>query len=371
MTPGAPAPLIPANLLERPGKILFITHLAIGDYAYLQNFFKDLAGHFPRLQIHLWVDELRRTHDEAKWERLRKYILYDWLAACPFIKKTYNKTYHPAGFEESVRDARRENYPVIVSLAIVRRHRYAALARKIGPDGFVISTRRGFHLKEWIRTFPYKGPDAMLPASIGGMKHISDVFSCWFERLFGLGLPYEKRFPFIDLPGEWMDYADDFINKIGAEGKRLVFVNTVSKARKRSWPLHNAIEVIKNMRRQKWGDAVFIINTMPEDIAETRSGLAAAGLERAHLFSASDNFFQLPAILGRCALVISVETSVMHLANAVRVPVVALMRLKNPEWRPIDTGNSRVVTTTKRRDWIREIPPERVLRALGDFPARR
>jgi hypothetical protein len=206
MKPDAPASLVPANLLEHPGKILFITHLAIGDYTYLQNFFKALAGQFPHLQIHLWVDELRRTRDESKWEGLKKYILYDWLAACPFIKKTYNQTYHPAGFEASISEARRERYPVIVSLALVRRHRYAALARKIGPGSFVVSTRRGFHLKEWIRCFSCKSPDATLPVSIGGMEHVSDVFSCWFQRLFGFGLPLERRFPFIDIPGEWMNY---------------------------------------------------------------------------------------------------------------------------------------------------------------------
>jgi ADP-heptose:LPS heptosyltransferase len=150
-----------------------------------------------------------------------------------------------------------------------------------------------------------------------------------------------------------------------------VFVNTVSKAKKRTWTLAAAIEVLKNMRRQKWGDAVFVINAMPEDVVETQNQLDGAGLERVHLFSASDNFFQLPAVLARCALIISVETSVMHLANAVRVPVVALMRQKNPEWHPIDTENSRVVTTTKRRDWITEIPPSRVLRTLEDFPALR
>jgi hypothetical protein len=211
MSAPAPAPLVPACFLENPGKILFITHLAIGDYAYLQNFFKALAERFPHLKIHLWVDELRRTANEAKWPALKNYILYDWLAACPFIRKTYNKTWSPAGFDESLAEARRENYPVVVSLALVRRHRYAALARKIGAGALVVSTRRGFHIKEWLRAFPCKTPDATLPVSVAGMKHVSDVFSRWFELLFGLGLPVEKRFPFIDIPGKRLLRADDYI----------------------------------------------------------------------------------------------------------------------------------------------------------------
>jgi hypothetical protein len=32
--------LIPADLLQKSDKILFIAHLALGDFTYLQNFFR-------------------------------------------------------------------------------------------------------------------------------------------------------------------------------------------------------------------------------------------------------------------------------------------------------------------------------------------
>jgi ADP-heptose:LPS heptosyltransferase len=69
-------------------------------------------------------------------------------------------------------------------------------------------------------------------------------------------------------------------------------------------------------------------------------------------------------MLRLCDLIISVETAVMHLANAVGVPVLALMRQKNPEWTPIDEERSTVITTVKRREWVDAIPVERVLKQL-------
>jgi ADP-heptose:LPS heptosyltransferase len=92
-------------------------------------------------------------------------------------------------------------------------------------------------------------------------------------------------------------------------------------------------------------------------------------LARTELFSAEENFFQLPAMLQLCDLIISVETAVMHLANAVGVPVLALMRQKNPEWAPIDEENSTVITTVKRSEWVDAIPVERVLKQLPSCAA--
>jgi ADP-heptose:LPS heptosyltransferase len=70
-------------------------------------------------------------------------------------------------------------------------------------------------------------------------------------------------------------------------------------------------------------------------------------------------------MLAECSLIVSVETAVMHLANAVHVPVVALMRQKNPEWVPVDRAHSTVITAARRRDWVRDIPVRAVLDVLA------
>ena len=98
-------PLIPADVLERADKILFITHLALGDFTYLQNYFQAFAQQYPHIKMHIWVDEVRRTRCFWRWKYLKAYALYDWLAAVPFVQKVYNQTYSPGLYKKSIRQA--------------------------------------------------------------------------------------------------------------------------------------------------------------------------------------------------------------------------------------------------------------------------
>jgi ADP-heptose:LPS heptosyltransferase len=54
----------------------------------------------------------------------------------------------------------------------------------------------------------------------------------------------------------------------------------------------------------------------------------------------------------------------MHLANAAHVPVIALMRQRNPEWTPIDKDNSTIITVSGREDWVDTITVEQVMAVL-------
>jgi ADP-heptose:LPS heptosyltransferase len=154
---------------------------------------------------------------------------------------------------------------------------------------------------------------------------------------------------------------------MGADGKpsQVVFVNAFSKSVERNWPLERVIGLIRTMRCEAaWHEAGFVVNVVPEKLARARELFDGVGLERTYLFSAEENFFQLPAVLSLCLLIISVETAVMHLANAVHVPVIALMRQTNPEWVPIDRANSTVITVPKRGDWVDRIGVQDVMAVL-------
>lgn len=363
-------PLIPADLLKKSDKILFIAHLALGDFTYLQNCFQAFAQANPHLKIHLWVDEVRRTSDALQWEHLKKYSLYDWVASCPFFAKVYTRTYSPQLYQESIQEAQREGYPIVVSLATLRPHLYAGLARNISPCGFVVGMTKKVKFFQPHHHLAYKKLDASIPpysVSKANPQHITDVYANWFHQLCGLEIAPADRFPFVRIPEQWRRYADDQLAQWGFKlgmGK-LVFINPYAKTKKRCWPLDKVAELIAAMTKQeKWRDACFIVNAVPQELDNARKVIGSYGLQRTQLFSAEENFFQLPAILSECDLIISVETAVMHLANAVHVPVIALMRQKNPEWVPFDRDHSVVITAAKRSDWVKEIPVEQVMKEL-------
>jgi heptosyltransferase III len=368
-----PAPLVDPGLLARSTKILFIAHLALGDFTYLQACFQAFARAYPHVDIHLWVDERRRTGRASEWEHLRRYSLYDWLAECPYLDKVYNETYSPALYRRSLDEARAEDYPIVVSLAELERHRYAILARKISPAGFVVGQKKRVRRYDLLKHLCYRNLDAYIPAYKHASHpdlHISDIYAGWFTQLFGLQIPPAARFPVLSIPDCWTRWAHDQcaawrLGRAGGAAGRLVFLNAFSKSVERSWPLERMIELIRTMRaRDGWRDAGFIVNVVPEALPAARALFADAGLADTQLFSAEDNFFQLPAILGLCDLVVSVETAVMHLANAVHVPVIALMRQKTPEWAPIDRAGSTVITVAKRDDWVDRIGVDDVMAAL-------
>ena len=377
-----PAPrtgqLVDASTLRQAQKILFIAHLALGDFTYLQSCFRAFAQAFPHIELHLWVDERRRTSDARQWPHLQKYALYDWLAETRYFKKVYAQTYSPALYEESIAAAQREDYPVVVSLATLERHKYAALARAISPRGFVVGQKKRVRLYDVAKHLVYRKLDACIPAHSPAThpgQHISDIYASWFTLLFGIAIPAAARFPVLEIPARWTRYAErqfadwGFATAQGRAGGGVIFLNSFSKSPERNWPVERLLVLIDAMRASgNWNGAAFIINVVPEELARVKQVCAGHDLDGIAFFSAEENFFQLPAVLSLCRLIITVETAVMHLANAVHVPVVALMRQKTPEWTPIDRRNSTVVTVARRNDCIDRLTVADVIAALATRP---
>ncbi|MGB7481424.1 MAG: glycosyltransferase family 9 protein [Burkholderiaceae bacterium] len=364
-----PSPLVPTELLQKSDKILFIAHLALGDFAYLQNCFRAFAQAYPHLRLHLWVDEVRRTGDASKWPMLKAYSLYDWVRACSFFDKVYDQTYSPQLLRQSVAEARAEQYPLVVSLATLRPAQYAALARAVGPRAFVVGMRQRFSLLLPHRELAYRRLDAALPLyrlERANPQHISGVYAGWFADLFGVQVGPHERLPYVEIPAQWRQRTDELLRQWDCSGgRKRVFVNSFAKTKKRCWPMPKVAALIREMQaRDEWRDACFIVNAMPHEMAGIGEFLRGQGLQRTHAFSAERNFFELPALLERCDLIVSVETAVMHLANAVQVPVVALMRQKNPEWVPLDAARSTVITAARRRDWVDAVTVEQVMEVL-------
>lgn len=362
--------LVSQELLKKSGKVLFVAHLALGDFTYLQNCFQAFANAYPNIKIHLWVDELRRTGDQCQWENLRRYSLYDWVNDCSLFTKVYQKTYSPELLDRSIVEAQRECYPVVVSLAVLHRKFYAALIRKISPDGFVVGQKKRVRLLDIHGHLVYRRLDASIPAYMPrsiNLEHISAIYADWFKTLFGLELSNAARFPFVCIPPQWHQYAERQLAKWGfAQGDKILFLNAFSKSPERSWPLERVIELAAAIRRQpQWENACFVVNVVPEQLAAARELFTSCTLGRIELFSAEQNFFQLPAILSLCTLIITVETAVMHLANAVHVPVIALMRQTSPEWTPIDAANSHIITVQRRKGWVNEITVREVIAVLS------
>ncbi len=195
------------------------------------------------------------------------------------------------------------------------------------PVGILVFNQRRAYLELDVAPDPDSGVRA-------GM-HISDVYAGWFQKLFGIGTVPSSLFPFVHIPAQWQEYAKDQLKEWGfkyqkqqssVEGK-LLFINPYAKTKKRCWPLERVVELVAALNRsEEWRGTHFIVNIVPEEMAKAKAFFEQHAPRQIRLLSAQENFFQLPAILLECDLIVSVDTAVTHLANAVHVPVVALMR---------------------------------------------
>jgi ADP-heptose:LPS heptosyltransferase len=186
--------------------------------------------------------------------------------------------------------------------------------------------------------------------------------------MFRLSIPEQDLLPYVDIPEKWLRYAtQQFVEWGFQHGEKTLFLNGFSKADHRSWPLARVFELAGAIKKiPAWSQANIIINVVPERLAEAKTLFAKSHLKQVRLFSAEENFFQLPAILSLCQLIISVETAVMHLANAVHVPVIALMRQTTPEWAPLNSALTTLIKTSKYKAWVDEISVNQVLETLLD-----
>lgn len=366
-------PLVPEKLLVHSKKILFITHLAIGDFAYLQSCFKVFKQKYPHIKIDLWIDEVRRSPFFWDWKHLRHYALLDWVKESDLFDHIYAGAYSWGRFYKLSRQAKREEYQLVVSLCNIKQSWYARCARKISKKGFVAAV---VDEKYKNRRMAKKRLDAFLEVDLSmfdGDYHISQVYQQWFERLFGLTFLPAQRSPFVSIPKEWMSYGKLRFTKWGIAPKnkrfnKVVFVNAFAKNVARCWPVDRLVNLIIALQKsEEFEHAYFIINTEPQFYDSVKAFLSNYCLPRVFLFTAHTNFFQLPAIISQCDLVISVETSVIHLASALKIPVVALMRQKNPEWGPFYKNNSKIILTSSRKGWIEDISCQEVIDGMKGF----
>ena len=341
-------PILSEAELRTTKKILFVAQLAIGDFAYLQTQFAAFKQKYPWIVLDIWVDDLRRTWCFWKWNALKNYVVYDWVEGSGLFNKVYRESYAWPLFYKSIKQAAQEEYPYVVFIGMMRPHQYVGYLRKMSPHGKLISL---VHPLKNYRA--YKQLDARIPFDLNKekqTKHITQIFADWFEQLCGLYVAPQNRQPFVKLSNAWQSYGKLKLLQWGVVHNNerirpLVFINSFAKSSKRCWTLDRVALLIKSLKTNcpELENAKFVINALPEDVAMVEKMIKKSGLDETIVFTAQESFFQLPAILALADLVISVDTSVVHLATAFKRPLVVLMRTKQVEWKPQDTERTEVI----------------------------
>jgi ADP-heptose:LPS heptosyltransferase len=187
------------------------------------------------------------------------------------------------------------------------------------------------------------------------------IINTFFNALKPLGIEIEGDIPEPDLypSEESLNYASDFVNQ--AVSKPLFLINISASGNERKWQKEKWIELINSLNSKNY--TIALVFAPPEK--ETAEIILANCPELA-LF-VSRNMNDLIAIVKSSSIVISPDTSVVHVAAAFDIPLIALYN-HHPmiffKFSPLST--KQLIIRAEEGKEVRDISPERVIRDIQD-----
>ncbi len=335
--------LISPKQWQKAQRVLYMTHLAIGDYYYQRTFLSELAKQYPNIELDIWIDDCRSR--PKSWHAGRNQILCQWLETESHINQIYPIAASKQERKALINKAQEQQYDIVVFMAQTRTENFAQIARQIAPQGYVVGTKTK-PLQKWLKkTICFSKLDGYFNLEKiekeWPNEHINQKYRHIFEQLFSIKFNDELPIKSLDIPQVHLDKMETWVDEFKSRNPKtshLLLINHLSTNSRRDLPWANLIELIVCIAKMHPSYA-FILNLPPTEVdaikqqVKTCSALHNLNID---IFTATEHFFQLPALLKLSDAVITVETAVMHLTSGLRTPQIVLMREAASHWRPIN-----------------------------------
>jgi ADP-heptose:LPS heptosyltransferase len=329
-----------------------MTHLALGDYIYQGAYLYELKAKYPNIQLDIWTDDCRTKN--KSWHSGRNCSLQQWLSK----EKHLNNVYPIASCDEDrrkiVAQAVKEDYDFIIFVASSRSIDYLKIAKQISTRAITVGTEPKNLLTKLVYNHKFKQLTTKI--SLGLVRqsdHISDFYNHIFKKLFAIDLIKEQRTRSIHMSEQHLIKSQQLIQKWrikhGLAHGPTIFINHLSTNKKRDWKLEQISELMAQLKA-KHHDILFVINTPPHLFSDVSDWCNKQKMQATEAFSAPEDFFQLPAMMLSCDLIISCETAIMHIASSLNLPFIALIRESATIWQP--PAANAVLKGRKRVDEI-------------------
>ncbi len=291
-----------------------------------------LAGIGDTLFATPLIHELRANYAEARLDAL---VLWpgakDLLEGNPHLNTVYQKNLIKAGKAESLRflwQLRQGNYDVSLNTHPQSRVHYRAVAR-------IINARvRASHEYDNATAF-----DRLLVNRTLKQDYTRHAIENNLTLLETIGarrtLPRHEYEVFLS-PAE-AQWAKDYLARHRWSGRKLLGIHVGSGGTKnlplRRWPLDHYLALLKELRQSHPELAVLLLGG-PEEEKDHQVIEAQTSRDQV-LVAQTSSLRQAAALLTHCDLFLSVDTALMHLAAAMKVPRQVV--IETPTWnKPIE-----------------------------------
>jgi ADP-heptose:LPS heptosyltransferase len=282
-------------------KILVISLAGIGDTLLATPFIHELRSNFPDATIDALV----------LWAGSK-----DLLENNPHLNRAFQKNLINAGRFEALRflwSLRRERYDVSINTHPQSRMHYRIAARIIGAGTRISHEHECFGaLDRWLvnRTLPQDYSQHTIENNLATLPLLGAKTKLPAHEIEIFLTPTEEN------------WANSFLAAHKLGGRKLLGVHVGSGGTKnlplKRWPLKNYAGLIRRLNRELPGLSVLLFGG-PEEAKDHDVIMAQADRERT-LPVGAGNLRQAAALMKRCSAFLSVDTALMHLAAAMKVP---------------------------------------------------
>ena len=339
--------LISHSQLVAAKRLLYMTHLAIGDFIYQGVWLNALKAKYPHLVIDIWFDDCRRR--PHSWAAGRNKLLCELLEAEGSFDVVHPIVSDITARQTQIDLAKNRDYDLIVFIGKNRSEQFAKVARQISSSAFIVAAKskplNNFLAKWWY--FSKLDGNFSYERFAARNAHVTQLYRECFRKVFGLTMEDTQGRQFLEVQFDprYQSQARELIGSYGrGDSKKLVvFVNHLSTSSKKDYPWDQLRKVLLTLN-DRYENLAFIISTAPDKFEQISSFIKKdrlLGALEIGSFTATESFFQLPALMAECDIVISVDTATTHLAASLGKPQVAIMANGQKLWQPL--GDSLIL----------------------------
>ena len=302
-------------------KILVISFAGIGDTIFATPLIHELRENFPDATVDAFV----------RWKGAKNLLENN-----PYLTTAYQKDIAEDSKINSLQflmKLRRARYDVSINTFPQSRGEYRFMARFIG------ARTRISHEYENFTAFDRRLTPRTVPVDYS--KHAVENNLTLLQFLDAKPKLSSHRYELF-LTEKEKGWAAEYVTKQNLPGRQLLGIHVGSGSTKnlalRRWPLENFITLARHLIEKQPELAILFIGG-PGEKEDHEKIRAALGEGKAY-FPKTDSFLHAAALIGRCHLFLSADTSNMHLAAAMGVKRQIV--IETPTWnKPIEPyGNS-------------------------------